>query len=117
MVTATTPLATQTVDERWTQIEEFLDFKNLRLSSRRSYETWLRNFSAWTVKHWQDITHDDIRQYCDHLAQQQKKDRWTTRLTPRYSLNSQYAALIALKSFFGWLQQNSYIVQNPTYNR
>ena len=117
MVTATTPPATQTVDERWKQIEEFLDFKNLRLSTRRSYETWLRNFSAWTAKRWQDITQDDIIQYCDYLAQQKKKDRWTTRLTPRYSLNSQYAALIALKSFFGWLQQHSYIAQNPTYNR
>jgi site-specific recombinase XerD len=117
MVTATTSPSPQTVDERWIQIEEFLDFKNLRLSSRRSYETWLRSFSAWTAKRWQDITYDDIRQYCDHLAQQKKKDRWTTRLTPRYSLNSQYAALIALKSFFGWLQQNSYIVQNPTCNR
>jgi hypothetical protein len=30
MVTAITSLSTQTVDERWTQIEKFLDFKNLR---------------------------------------------------------------------------------------
>jgi len=117
MTTAITPQTTQTADERWTQIEEFLNFKNLRLSTRRSYETWLRNFSAWTAKRWQDVTHDDIVQYCTHLAQQKKTDRWSTRSTPRYSLNSQHAALIALKSFFGWLQQHSYIAQNPTYDR
>jgi len=117
MTTAMTPQTDQKADERWTQIEEFLNFKNLRLSTRRSYETWLRNFSAWAAKPWRDITHDDIAQYCVHLAQQKKTDRWSTRLMPRYSLNSQYAALIALKSFFGWLQQHSYIAHNPTYDR
>ena len=117
MTTAMTPQTTQKVDERWTQIEEFLNVKNLRLSTRRSYETWLRNFSAWTAKGWQDVTHNDITQYCADLAQQKKKDRWSTRLTLRYSLNSQYAALIALKSFFGWLQQHSYIAQNPTHHQ
>ncbi len=116
MTTAIIPQTTHKVDERGTQIEEFLNVKNLRLSTRRSYETWLRNFSAWTAKSWQDITHDDIAQYCADLAQQKKKDRWSTRLAPRYSLNSQHAALIALKSFFGWLQQHSYIAQNPTHH-
>ena len=80
MTTAITPQTTQNVDERWTQIEEFLNVKNLRLSTRRSYETWLRNFSAWTAKPWQEITHDDIAQYCAHLAQQKKPDRWSTRI-------------------------------------
>jgi site-specific recombinase XerD len=110
-----TPQTTH-IDERWAQVEEFLNFKKLRPSTRRSYETWLRNFYRWNLKPWAEISSLDIQQYCDHLAKQTKRDRWSSRQVPRYSPNSQNAALITLKSFFGWLNQQSYIPHHPVYD-
>lgn len=101
-------------DLRWMRVEQWLAAKSLSKNTKRSYIKELKRFWNWTNKPWNQVTTWDITRYKDHLETAVFQDSETNAPKRQLSSNSVALAVRSLKSFFRWMQQAHYIVDNPT---
>ncbi|MGV0028199.1 tyrosine-type recombinase/integrase [Phormidesmis priestleyi] len=101
-------------DLRWMRVEQWLAAKSLAKNTKRSYIRELKRFWNWTDKPWNQVTTWDVTRYKDHLETAVNQDSETNTPKRQLSSNSVALAVRSLKSFFRWMQQAHYIVDNPT---
>lgn len=91
-------------------VERFLEDRELRPSTKKTYTRQLRQFQRWlTGKGWPDITEQDLTNYKTYLKTTPKANSLDETLSPA-SINQ---ALASIQSFFKWLTAKRFIQYNP----
>jgi integrase/recombinase XerD len=85
-----------------TKIDQFLKSKALAAKTQKEYRRELLRFLSWANKEWADITSQDIAEFKFQLQQR------------GLSAASVAQVIAALKSFFRWMVDSHYLVENPT---
>lgn len=101
-------------DLRWMRVNEWLTAKSLSPNTKRAYIKELKRFWNWTHKSWSQVTNWDVTRYKNHLETAEIQDPETDTSRRQFSSNSVALAVRSLKSFFRWMQQAHYIIDNPT---
>ncbi|BAU13957.1 integrase domain protein SAM domain protein [Leptolyngbya sp. NIES-3755] len=101
-------------DLRWTRVEQWLAAKSLAQNTKRSYTRELKRFWNWTNKPWNQVTIWDVTRYKEYLETALIQESETNTLKRQLSPNSVALAVRSLKSFFRWMEQAHYIIENPT---
>ncbi len=91
-------------------VDRFLEDREVRPSTKKTYTRQLRQFQRWlTGKGWPDVTEQDLTRYKTHLKTTPKANSLEDTLSPA-SINQ---ALASIQSFFKWLTAKRLIQYNP----
>ena len=103
------PVAPQVTHEPdW--VDRFLEDRELRPSTKKTYTRQLRQFQRWLAgKGWPDVTEQDLTRYKTYLKTTPKSNSIDETLSPA-SINQ---ALASIQSFFKWLTAKRLILYNP----
>lgn len=94
-------------DPRWELFNQFLEAKDFKENTIKTYRNDIRSFLQWSSTDWKDLK---IKEFIDYKKYLLEKDNKNKHLKPATIVR----ALKTMKNFYNWLLICEYIKTNPT---